>query len=53
MTPGRPLHRITEPAYGVSCFRPFALLLLIILLPALVDIRNKKPWVRARFILLG
>jgi len=33
--------------------RPFALLLLITALPALVFIRLRKPCVRLRFMLLG
>jgi len=40
-------------AYAASRFLPFCRLLLTILLPALVDIRCKKPCVRARLILLG
>jgi len=39
--------------YTANRFLPFALRLLIIFLPCLVDIRFKKPCFLARLILLG
>ncbi len=39
--------------YTVSRFRPLALLLFRIFIPARVRILALKPWVRALFILLG
>lgn len=39
--------------YGVSCARPFARRRLSTRRPALVAMRARKPWVRARLILLG
>ena len=39
--------------YGVSCARPFARRRFNTRRPALVAIRARKPWVRARLILLG
>jgi hypothetical protein len=48
--------RIGQPKvgfYSASRLRPLALLRLIMRLPCLVDILFLKPWVRARFILLG
>ena len=39
--------------YGVSCARPFARRRFRTRRPALVAIRARKPWVRARFKLLG
>ncbi|EFK05727.1 conserved hypothetical protein [delta proteobacterium NaphS2] len=39
--------------YTASLFRPLALLLFRILIPARVRILALKPWVRALFILLG
>ena len=39
--------------YADSRFRPFARRRLMMLLPPLVDILFKKPWVLARLILLG
>lgn len=40
-------------AYGDSCARPFARRRLSTRRPALVAIRARNPWVRARLILLG
>jgi hypothetical protein len=37
----------------VSCARPFRRLAAITFAPAVVAIRTKKPWVVARFCLLG
>jgi hypothetical protein len=34
-------------------FLPLARRLLITILPCLVDMRTRKPWVRALFFLLG
>jgi hypothetical protein len=39
--------------YGVSCARPFARRRFSTRRPAFVAIRARKPWVRARLILLG
>jgi hypothetical protein len=39
--------------YADNRILPLALLRLMILLPCLVDIRLRKPWFRARLILLG
>lgn len=38
---------------AANCIRPFALLLLITARPERVFIRTRKPWVRARLVLLG
>lgn len=38
---------------AANCMRPFARLLLITARPERVFIRTRKPWVRARLVLLG
>jgi hypothetical protein len=45
--------KTAQLAQADNCFRPFALLLLITACPDRVFIRTRKPWVRARLILLG
>lgn len=46
-------HAVSTVAYGVSLARPLARRRLSTSRPALVAIRARKPWVRARLILLG
>ena len=41
------------PVYGVNRARPLARRRLMTRRPALVAMRARKPWVRARLILLG
>ncbi len=43
----------TQKNYAVNCLRPLARLLLTTACPERVFIRTRKPWVRARLILLG
>lgn len=45
--------RFTGGCYGASCARPFARRLFRICRPALVAMRARNPWFRARLSLLG
>jgi len=42
-----------QTVQAANCLRPFALLLLMTAWPVRVFIRTRKPWVRARLMVLG